>query len=124
MIPTDKRAERIQEVWRRWHDARKDWDLQAREDIDFYLGNQFSQQEMKELESRNQSSVPLDRLYSAIEQFKAIITSKPPKFSAVAREESDTKLSNVWKTILEYIWDISDGDETFKQVNHDNALTG
>ncbi len=124
MIPTDKRAERIQEVWRRWHDARKDWDLHAREDIDFYLGNQFSQQEMKELESRNQSSVPLDRLYSAIEQFKAIITSKPPKFSAVAREESDTKLSNVWKTILEYIWDISDGDETFKQVIHDYAVTG
>ena len=124
MIPKDKRAERVQEVWRRWYDARKDWDLHAREDIDFYLGNQFTSQEIKELESRNQSSVPLDRLYSAIEQFKAIITSKPPKFSAVGREESDVKLANVWKTILEYIWDISDGDETFKQVVHDYAVTG
>ena len=124
MIPIDKRAEQIRQIWRRWHDARKDWDVHAREDIDFYLGNQFTPQEMDELQSRNQSSVPLDRLYSAIEQFKAIITSKPPKFSAVGREDSDVKLANVWKGILEYIWDISDGNEVFKQVVHDYAVTG
>ena len=66
----------------------------------------------------------LDRLYSAVEQFKAIITSKPPKFSAAGREDSDTKMANVWKGILEYVWDISDGDETFKQTIHDYAVTG
>ena len=88
------------------------------------MGNHFNQSEKDELSSRNQSSVPIDRLYSAIEQFKAIITSKPPKFSAIAREESDGKLANVWKTILEYIWDISDGDEQFKQAVHDYTVTG
>ena len=108
----------------RWSNAREDWDVHAREDIDFYLGNHFSDDEMDELASRNQSAVPIDRLYSAIEQFKAIITSKPPKFSAVAREDSDTKLANVWKVILEYIWDISDGDEQFKQAVHDYTVTG
>ena len=108
----------------RWSNAREDWDVAAREDIDFYLGNHFSADEMDELSSRNQSAVPIDRLYSAIEQFKAIITSKPPKFSAVAREDSDTKLANVWKVILEYIWDISDGDEQFKQAVHDYTVTG
>ena len=108
----------------RWSNAREDWDVAAREDIDFYLGNHFSADESDELASRNQSAVPIDRLYSAIEQFKAIITSKPPKFSAVAREDSDTKLANVWKIILEYIWDISDGDEQFKQAVHDYTVTG
>ena len=108
----------------RWSNAREDWDVAAREDIDFYLGNHFSDEEMDELSSRNQSAVPIDRLYSAIEQFKAIITSKPPKFSAVAREDSDTKLANVWKVILEYIWDLSDGDEQFKQAVHDYTVTG
>ena len=108
----------------RWSNAREDWDVAAREDIDFYLGNHFSADESDELASRNQSAVPIDRLYSAIEQFKAIITSKPPKFSAVAREDSDTKLANVWKVILEYIWDISDGDEQFKQAVHDYTVTG
>ena len=124
MIKEDFRAKEIQELYDRWSNAREDWDVAAREDIDFYLGNHFSNEEAEELASRNQSAVPMDRLYSAIEQFKAIITSKPPKFSAVAREDSDTKLSNVWKVILEYIWDISEGDEQFKQAVHDYTVTG
>ena len=124
MIKEDFRAKEIRELFDRWSNAREDWDVAAREDIDFYLGNHFSADELDELSSRNQSAVPMDRLYSAIEQFKAIITSKPPKFSAVGREDSDTKLANVWKVILEYIWDISDGDEQFKQAVHDYAVTG
>ena len=124
MIEQDKRAEEIQERWRKWFDARKDWDVQAREDIDFYLGNHFTDAEAKELAERNQMGLPIDRLYAAIEQFKAIITSKPPKFSAVGREDSDTRLAQVWKTILEYIWDNSDGDEVFKQVIHDFSVAG
>ena len=124
MIQEDIRVKEIRELFDRWSDARKDWDTQAREDIDFYLGNHFTDEEMNALAERNQSAMPIDRLYSAIEQFKAIITSKPPKFTAVGREDSDTKLANVWKVILEYIWDLSDGDETFKQVIHDYAVTG
>ena len=124
MILEDIRVKEIKELWRRWSDARKDWDTQAREDIDFYLGNHWSEAQVNELDERNQSSLALDRLYSAVEQFKAIVTSKPPKFSAAGREDSDTKMANVWKGILEYVWDISDGDETFKQTIHDYAVTG
>jgi hypothetical protein len=124
MIKEDLRVTEIRELFDRWRDARKDWDVAAREDIDFYLGNHFNASELEELESRNQSSMPMDRLYAAIEQFKAIVTSKKPKFSAIGREDSDNKLANVWKTILEYTWDKSDGDEVFKQVVHDYATTG
>ena len=124
MIPQNKVAEEIKERWRRWYDARSDWDTQAREDIDFYLGNHFTDSEAQELAERNQMGLPIDRLYAAIEQFKAIITSKPPKFSAVGREDSDTRMANVWKTILEYVWDNSDGDEVFKQVIHDFSVAG
>ena len=124
MIPEDNRAKRIRELFREWADARKDWETAAREDIDFYLGNHFSASELDTLSERNQTSVAIDRLYSAIEQFKAIITSKPPKFSAVGREDSDNRLANVWKVILEYVWDLSNGDEEFKQAVHDYAVTG
>ena len=103
MIEADKKAVYVKELWDRWHDARVEWENHARQDIDFYLGNHFSDEESKALEERNQSNIPLDRLYSAIEQFKAIITSKPPKFSAIPREDSDSDLASIWKTILEYI---------------------
>jgi hypothetical protein len=72
MIETDKRAIYTKELWKRWSDARKEWEDHAREDIDFYLGNHFSADEIAELESRNQSSIPLDRIYSAIEQFNLL----------------------------------------------------
>ena len=124
MIKQDNRAQEIKERYDRWYNARSEWDVQAREDIDFYLGNHFTDKEASALAERNQMGLPIDRLYAAIEQFKAIITSKPPKFSAVGREDSDVKLANVWKTILEYIWDNSDGDEVFKQVIHDYSVAG
>ena len=124
MIERDIRAKKIDELYDRWLNARKDWDSQAREDIDFYLGNHWSEDEAAILAERNQSSVAMDRLFSAVEQLKAILTSKPPKFSAVGREDSDSDLANVWKIILEYVWDLSDGNETFKQVVHDYCVTG
>ena len=66
MIKEDFRAKEIRELFDRWSNAREDWDVAAREDIDFYLGNHFSADEADELSSRNQSAVPMDRLYSAI----------------------------------------------------------
>ena len=65
MIQEDIRVKEIRELWDRWSDARQDWDTQAREDIDFYLGNHFSPEELDALQARNQSSMPIDRLYSA-----------------------------------------------------------
>ena len=70
MIEADKKATKVRDLWRRWHDARREWENHAREDIDFYLGNHFTEAETDELESRNQSSLPLDRLYSAIHNIK------------------------------------------------------
>ena len=123
-IETDSRAKDIQDKFRKWSDGRNNWDTQAREDIDFYLGNHWTKDETDYLESVNQANVVVDRLYSAIEQFKAIITSKPPKFRAYPREDSDNELAQVWNGLLEYIWDISDGNEVLKQVVHDYAITG
>ena len=123
-IESDKRALDINTLFRRLSDARSQWDGTARQDLDFYLGNHFSSDEKRELQSRNQADITVDRIYPAIEQLKAQLTSRPPKFSVVAREDSDYQVSQVWRTILEYIWDISDGNESFKQAVHDYAVMG
>ena len=52
------------------------------------------------------------------------MTARPARFNTIAREDSDNRISNVWNTILEYIWDISKGDGVFKQVIHDYAVQG
>ena len=52
-IELDQRAKENQELFRRWRDARADWDTDARTDIDFFHGNHFTKSESEDLQSRN-----------------------------------------------------------------------
>ena len=107
-----------------WRDARSDWDTEARESIDFFLGNHYSQEESDALRAVGQGDFVIDRVYTSIEKLKSLLTSRAPKYSAVGREDSDSRMANVWRTLLEYVWDISDGDTQFKQAVHDYATAG
>ena len=117
-------AKENQELHRRWRDARADWEIEARNDIDFYHGNHFTNAESEEMQSRNQADVPMDRISPAIEKLKSVLTAKPPVFTAVPREDSDVKVASAWRTILGYIWQISNGDVHMKDAIHDYAVTG
>ena len=107
-----------------WKDARADWDTEARDSVDFFLCNHYTLEESDALRAVGQGDFVIDRVYAAIEKLKSLLTSRSPKYSAVGREDSDSRISNVWRTILEYIWDISDGDVQFKQAVHDYATAG
>ena len=117
-------AKENQELHRRWRDARANWETEARSDIDFYHGNHFSNAESEELQSRNQADVAMDRISPAIEKLKSVITAKPPVFTAIPREDSDTKVASAWRTILGYVWQVSSGDVHMKDAIHDYAVTG
>ena len=71
-----------------------------------------------------QADFIIDRVYAAVEKLKSLLTSRSPKFSAIGREDSDNRLASVWRTILEYVWDISDGDTQFKHTIHDYTTAG
>ena len=123
-IEKDTRAEYNEQLFRDWRDARVDWEEEARKDIDFFLGNHFTSDESDELQARNQADVPMDRTSAAVEKFKAVLTARPPAFTITPREDSDVKVAGVWRTIIGYIWQISDGDSQMKQAIHDYATTG
>ena len=76
VLEKDKRADYNQELYRRYRDARKSWDTEARFDIDFFHGNHYSTEEVDELQSRNQADVPMDRIGPAIEKFKAVLSKE------------------------------------------------
>ena len=120
----DPRASYNEELYRQWRDARSDWDTEARRDIDFYLGNHFTQDESDELSQRNQADIPMDRVSAAIEKFKAVLTSRPPAFTITPREDSDVQVASLWRSILGYVWEKSDGDWQMKQAIQDYATTG
>ena len=124
MVKEDQKARDNRSIFRKYADARRDWDVEARDGIDFTLGNHFTTEESDILQSIGQADFTVDRIYAAIDKLKSLMTSKPVKFSVLAREDSDAKMANVWKTLLEYIYDISDGQHHFKQAVHDYATTG
>ena len=114
-IPEDPRAKLNKELFQKWRDARENWDEDARGDLDFFLGNHFTANEASDLASRNQADVPMDRISPAVDKLKSMLTAKPPIFTAIPREDSDVKIANVWRTILGYVWDVSEGDTHIKQ---------
>jgi len=120
----DPRALQNEELYRQWRDARSEWDTEARKDIDFYLGNHFTNDESDELAQRNQADIPMDRVSSAIEKFKAVLTSRPPAFTITPREDSDVQVATLWRSIMGYVWEKSDGDWQMKQAIQDYAVTG
>tara|TARA_R100001129_G_scaffold186520_1_gene178611 strand:- start:2933 stop:4942 length:2010 start_codon:yes stop_codon:yes gene_type:complete len=123
-IQEDPRAKLNKELFQKWRDAREDWDEDARGDLDFFLGNHFTTNEASDLASRNQADVPMDRISPAVDKLKSMLTAKPPIFTAIPREDSDVKIANVWRTILGYVWDVSEGDTHIKQAIQDYAVTG
>ena len=120
----DPRALQNDDLYRQWRDSRSEWDPEARKDIDFYLGNHFSQDESDDLASRNQADIPMDRVSAAIEKFKAVLTSRPPAFTITPREDSDVQVATLWRTVMGYVWQKSDGDWQMKQAIQDYATTG
>ena len=120
----DPRALINKELFKRYRDARDSWDVQARKDLDFYLGNHFTTDESDELQSRNQADIPMDRISPAVEKLKSFMTARPPVFTALPRESSDAKMAKVWQTILGSVWESSDGDSNIKQALHDFATVG
>jgi len=123
-IELSPEAEYNQDLYRQWRDARSDWDTEARKDTDFYLGNHFTSNESSELSSRNQADVPMDRISPAIEKLKAVLTARPPAFTVLPREDSDVKVASIWRDILGYVWDVSEGDNQMKQAITDYAVAG
>ena len=120
----DKRALTNRELFDRYKNDRTAWEVDARQDLDFYLGNHFTQSESNELASRNQADVPMDRISPAVERLKSMLTSRPPVFTVVPREDSDTSLAYLWREVMGFAWQNSEGDAQVKQAIHDYCVVG
>ena len=120
----DKRASENRELFDRYKNDRQAWELDARQDLDFYLGNHFTEFESQELQQRNQADVPMDRISPAVERLKSMLTSRPPVFTVVPREDSDASLAYLWREIMGFAWQNSEGDAQVKQAIHDYCVVG
>ena len=107
-----------------YRQRRELWAQHAKEDREFRLGKQWTDEQTATLEARGQAPLVVNRIHPAVETAKAMITANRPAFRASPREDSDRKVANVISNLLAYIYDISDGRACIRQAVDDYYVTG
>tara|TARA_R110002020_G_scaffold189930_7_gene389303 strand:- start:26 stop:2413 length:2388 start_codon:yes stop_codon:yes gene_type:complete len=121
--PTDI-VEETKEVFDLYKRKRDVWEHQAREDQEYRLGKQWTNEQEKTLTARGQAPIVVNRIHPAVETAKAMLTANRPSFKVSPREDSDTKVANVLNALLSYMYDISDGRSIVRNAVDDYYVTG
>jgi hypothetical protein len=117
-------VQETQDIFKTYSQARETWAQHAQEDREFKLGKQWSAEQEKKLKSRGQSPIVVNRIHPAVEAAKALITSNRPSFRVSPREDSDNQAAQAMNGLLEYVWQISDGETRLRTVVDDYYVTG
>ena len=117
-------VEETQDLWRRYSNSRGEWAENAKEDREFRLGKQWKTEQKEILDARGQAAIVVNRIHPAVETAKAMLTANRPSFRVSAREDSDNKLAQVFNSMLQYIWQISDGETQLRAVVDDYYVAG
>lgn len=103
---------------------RANWGLETADDWAFYNGAIFKTHDANALIG-NRSPVPsVNVLKQPISQLISQLTSNNPRFTAIARENSDSSISSTVADTMQYIWDISRGNQRLKMAIKDYEVCG
>ena len=113
-----------QTLWKSYSNKRELWAEQAQEDAEFRLGRQWTAEQQRILLERGQAPLVVNRIHPAVEAAKALLTSGKPQFRVSPREDSDNKVAQVFNSLLEYMWYISDGTQALRNAIDDYYTMG
>ena len=119
-----KLVEETHDVWKTYSKKREVWANHAQEDREFRLGKQWTADQKRILEERGQAALVVNRIHPAVEAAKALITANKPQFRVSPREDSDNSVAQAINGLLEYIWQISEGNTVLRRVVDDYYVTG
>ena len=119
-----KLVEETQSLWKTYSQKHERWAHHAQEDREFRLGKQWTSDQKRILEERGQAALVVNRIHPAVEAAKALITANKPQFRVSPREDSDNSVAQAVNGLLEYIWQISEGNTVLRRVVDDYYVTG
>jgi len=112
------------DIFNTYSQSRDTWARNAKEDKEFRLGRQWTEEQEETLINRGQSPVVINRIHPAVESAKAMLTANRPSFRVAPREDSDNKVAQVISALLSYMFDISDGRTAVRQSVDDYYVMG
>ena len=113
-----------QQLFKTYSKKRETWANHAQEDKEFRLGKQWTSDQKRILEERGQAPLVVNRIHPAVEAAKALITANKPQFRVSPREDSDNQVAQAMNGLLEYVWQISEGNSVIRKVVDDYYVTG
>lgn len=125
---TDRDTPDVQLTMRLAHDyvgQSYDWVLQAQENMLFWEGDQWTEDEQHKLEKKKQIPAVIPVTYQVVEQAQAMLAANSPEFRVTGREDSDTKDAALRSAILQWIWQYSEQNGlNFKSAIRDYYVQG
>tara|TARA_Y100001938_G_scaffold52377_1_gene73124 strand:+ start:1354 stop:3573 length:2220 start_codon:yes stop_codon:yes gene_type:complete len=112
------------DLWKRYGDKRDAWAEHAKEDKEFRLGRQWTEEQEATLKARGQAPLVVNRVHPAVEAAKSMMSANRPSFRVAPREDSDNKVAQVLSAMLSYMYDISDGRSVVRQMIDDYYVMG
>ena len=112
------------DLWKRYSDKRDSWAEHAKEDKEFRLGRQWTEDQEETLKARGQAPLVVNRIHPAVEAAKSMMSANRPSFRVAPREDSDNKVAQVMSAMLSYMYDISDGRTVVRQMIDDYYVMG
>ena len=117
-------VQETQDLFKTYSNKRETWANHAQEDREFRLGKQWTSDQKRILEERGQAPLVVNRIHPAVESAKALITANKPQFRVSPREDSDNQVAQAMNGLLEYVWQISEGNSVIRRVVDDYYVTG
>jgi len=112
------------DLWHKYGSKRDNWAKHAKEDKEFRLGRQWTQEQEDILIARGQAPIVVNRVHPAVEAAKSMMSANRPSFRVAPREDSDNKVAQVMSSLLSYMYDISDGRTVVRQMIDDYYVMG
>ena len=119
-----KLVDETQSLWKTYSKKREVWATHAQEDREFRLGKQWTSDQKRVLEERGQAALVVNRIHPAVEAAKALITANKPQFRVSPREDSDNQVAQAMNGLLEYIWQISEGNTIMRRIVDESIEIG
>ena len=113
------------QLWDRANNTdRSKWRSKSQKGYDFYLDEQLTMDEEKNLDESGMPSFTINRILPIIELMKYFVTANSPRWKAVGATGDDTDIAQVHSDISDYCWHLSNGNSIYGQVILDSLVKG
>lgn len=98
------------ELWQDYSSKREEWAKRAAEDEDFYMGRQWTDEEIGKLQERGMAPIVVNRIMPIIQQEVSTFLATRPYARYFPMEDGDVRVASIFNTMFDYVWQGSDGD--------------